>query len=164
MEVIIIKYVRKPYERDKDIRRLLCYIAGECDSKEERTRYCCGEGVSSKPEKAAEQMIRVQKSYKKAVRRNGEKACRRIYHYMVSFPPSMDDANCAKLAAMEIAGIFSGQYQVYYGIHEDTKYLHIHFAVNAVSYVDGKKWHKSKKELKEMETQMREKANAVFGC
>ena len=73
----------------------------------------------------------------------------------------MDDANCAKLAAMGIAGMFSGQYQVYYGVHEDTECLHIHFAINAVSHMDGKKWHKSRKELKEIEAQIRERAAMV---
>ena len=162
MEHIIIKPAREPYVKDEDIRNLFRYIAGECDSKKEHTRYCCGEGVSLKPEKAARQMILVQKAFKKAARKSGKRANRRIYHYMVSFPPSMDDANCAKLAAIEIASMFSGQYQVYYGVHEDTKCLHIHFAVNAVSYVDGKKWHKSRKELKEMEIQIRERAKAVL--
>lgn len=162
MELIIIKHVREPYEKDADIRKLFRYIAGECDSKEEHTRYCCGAGVSLKPKKAARQMILVQKAYKKAVRESGKRANRRIYHYVVSFPPSMDDANCAKLAAMGIAGMFSGQYQVYYGVHEDSECLHIHFAINAVSYVDGKKWHKSKEEIKEMETQMRERVEVAF--
>lgn len=60
MEDIIIKLKRAPYERDKDILQLLCYIAGECDSKKERTRYCCGTGVSSKPDEAARQMIKLQ--------------------------------------------------------------------------------------------------------
>ena len=164
MEHLIVKPAREPYEKDKDIQNLLCYIARECDSKNEHTRYYYGEGVSLEPKKAARQMILVQKAFKKATRKSGQRANRRIYHYMVSFPPSMDDANCAKLAAMEIVGMFSGQYQVYYGVHEDTKCLHIHFAINAVSYVDGKKWHKSKKELKEMETQMREQAKVVLGC
>lgn len=163
MEEITVKYIKEPYRGKQDILRLFRYIAGECDSKEERTRYRCGAGVSAKPDKAAMQMIKLQMLYKKAAQRYGGKACRRIYHYMVSFPLSMDDANCVYLAAAEIAGIFSGQYQVYYGVHEDTKNLHIHFAINAVSYVDGKKWHKSKKEMEELETRMREKARAAFG-
>lgn len=33
MENIIIKFVKEPYGRDKDIQNLFCYIAGECDSK-----------------------------------------------------------------------------------------------------------------------------------
>lgn len=163
MEDITIKYIKEPYRGNRDILRLFRYIAGECDSKEEHTRYCCGAGVSTKPDKAAMQMIKLQMLYKKATQRYGGKACRRIYHYMVSFPLSMDDANCAYLAATEIAGIFSGQYQVYYGVHEDTRNLHIHFAINAVSYVDGKKGHKSKKEMEELEAQMREKARKALG-
>ena len=58
--------------------------------------------------------------------------------------------------------IFSGQYQVYYGIHEDEAHLHIHYAINAVSYVDGKKWHKSRKEIEKLEAQMRERAKEVL--
>lgn len=162
MEDITIKYRRAPYERDKDILRLLRYIAGECDSKKERTRYCCGAGVSSKPDEAARQMIKLQKLYRKEAKRNGKKACRRIYHYVVSFPETMVDANCVKMAAMEIADIFSGQYQVYYGVHEDKQDLHIHYAINAVSYVDGKKWHKSKREIQEMEAQIREKGKTAW--
>ena len=162
MGSVIIKHVKNPYERDEDIRKLLCYIAGECDSKKERIRYCRGEGVSFEPEEAAEQMIYIQKSHKKTARKKGKRKCRRIYHYIVSFPSSVDDTNGVLLAAVGIAGIFSEEYQVYYGVHEDTKCLHIHFAINAVSYVDGKKWHKSRKELKEMETEMSERAKVVF--
>lgn len=80
----------------------------------------------------------------------------------LSFPLSMDDANCVKLVAMEIADIFSGQYQVYYGVHEDEAHLHIHYAINTVSYVDGKKWHKSRKEIERLEAQMRERAGEVL--
>lgn len=156
------KYIKEPYRGKQDILRLFRYIAGECDSKEERTRYRCGAGVSAKSDKAAMQMIKLQILYKKAAQRYGGKACRRIYHYMVSFPLSMDDANCAYLAAAEIAGIFSGQYQVYYGIHEDTKNLHIHFAINAVSYVDGRKWHMSKKGMEELEEQIKKRAEVAF--
>ncbi len=162
MEFIVIKFVDEPYGWDEDIRELCRYIAGKSKNKKVRTRYCCGEGVSINPVKAASQMIRVQKSYKKAMRRYGKKASRRIYHYVVSFPLSMDDANCVKLAAMEIADIFSDRYQVYYGVHEDEEHLHIHFAINAVSYVDGKKWHKSKRELEELEDQIRKKAQAAW--
>lgn len=162
MEDIVIKHRRAPYERDENILRLCRYIAGECDNKKEHTRYCCGKGVPLEPEKAAKRMISVQKSYKKVIKRRGKKANRRIYHYIVSFPFSMDDANCVKLAAMEIAEIFFDQYQVYYGIHEDEEHLHIHFAINAVSYVDGKKWHKSKSKLQEMEMQIRSKAKAAW--
>lgn len=162
MEDIVIKYKKASYERDEDILRLCRYIAGECDSKKEVTRYCCGAGVSTDPNKAARQMIKLQKLYRKEVQRHGKNTCRRIYHYIVSFSQSMADANSVKMAAMDIAEIFSGQYQVYYGIHEDTKDLHVHYAINAVSYVDGKKWHKNRREIQEMEMQIREKGKAAW--
>ena len=164
MEDITIILNKEPYGWDEDIRKLCRYIAGESKNKKEITRYRCGEGVSIEPEKAAQQMISVQRLYKKARRRYGKKASRRIYHYVVSFPISMADANCAKLAAKDIAEIFCGQYQVYYGVHEDKKNLHIHYAINAVSCVDGKNWHKSKRELEELEAQMRERARKVLYC
>lgn len=164
MENIAIKFVKEPYGGDKDIRKLISYIAGECDSKKEHTRYFGGMGVALEPGKAARQMISVQKSFGKAGRKRRAKTCRRIYHYIVSFPCSMDDANCAKLAAVEMMDIFSERHQVYYGVHEDTKYIHIHFAVNAVSFVDGKKWHKSRKELGELEAQIRETVKTVLEC
>lgn len=158
---VTVKLIKEPYKRDKDIKQLLLYIAGESEGKE-HTRYCRGEGVSPKPEKAVRQMITVQKFYKKAVQNFGKKESRRIYHYIVSLPACADDVNCVRIAAAGIADIFSGRHQVYYGVHEDTENLHIHFAVNAVSYMDGKKWHKNKKELEKLEIQIRERAKEVF--
>lgn len=162
MEDIVIKFIKEPYERDQDILQLFRYIAGECGSKKERARYRCGAGVSTKPDEAARQMIGMQKLYRKEAKRYEKKACRRIYHYVISFLDTRVDTNCVKLAAVEIADFFSERYQVYYGIHEDTKHLHIHYAINAVSYVDGKKWHKNKKELEEMEDWMRERAKEAL--
>lgn len=63
-----------------------------------------------------------------------------------------------------LCGQLAGLYHVYYGVHEDEENIHIHFAINAVSYVDGKKLHKNMKQLEEMETEMREIAKAVFEC
>ena len=77
----------------------------------------------------------------------------KIEHILIPNSPNLD---------MEIADIFSGQYQVYYGVHEDEAHLHIHYAINAVSYVDGKKWHKSRKEIEKLEAQMRERAKEVL--
>ena len=36
------------------------------------------------------------------------------------------------------------------------KYVHSYGAIKAVSYVDGKKWHKGKREIERLEAQMRE--------
>ncbi len=44
--------------------------------------------------------------------------------------------------------------QVFFAVHTSTKHPHIHFAFNAVSYIDGRKWHKSKKELEDFRTDL----------
>lgn len=137
VNVILVKNTHYPH--DKDIKNLMRYIAGETEEKE-KVRYCGGKGVPKKQRKAADRMIAVQKYFRKTNKR-------RVYHWIVSFPEYINDVNCIKIIAENIADIFFEKYQVYYGIHEDTDNLHIHLAVNAVSYVDGLKWHKSKKEF-----------------
>lgn len=131
------------YPKDRDIRNLLRYIAGKNGTKEE-VRYCNGKGLPKNPNKAAEGMVLIQKYFGKANKR-------RAYQFILSFREIMEDANYVKLVAERVAEIFYETHQVYYGVHEDTDNLHVHFAVNAVSYVDGKKWHHSKKDLKRIE-------------
>ena len=151
---IVIKCLDEFYPEDRDITKLCKYIAGECPKKE-KVRYCKGRGVPSEPEKAANRMIQIQKHYGKATQR-------RIYHYIVSFPEETDDVNGVVVAAERVAGNFFETNQVYYGVHEDTDDLHIHFAVNAVSYRDGKKWHSSKKEFEILKDQIRNEVDEIL--
>ena len=139
----IIKIGDQYYKKNKDIKNLLMYISGESKSKE-KVRYCGCRGLPKKPEEATERMIQIQKFYNKDNKR-------RVYQLIISFPKFMEDVNCVKIIAENIAAIIYERYQVYYGIHEDTENLHIHYAINAVSYKDGKKWHKSKSEFREMQ-------------
>lgn len=144
-KIILKEYDAKGrYPQNRDIRNLIRYIAGRNGIKEE-VRYYSGKGLPKDPDKAAEAMVKVQKYFGKANKR-------RAYQFILSFEKSMEDANYVKLVAERVAELFYETHQVYYGVHEDTDNLHVHFAVNAVSYVDGKKWHHSKKELKEIET------------
>lgn len=41
---------------------------------------------------------------------------------------------------MEIAAYYGKRYQVFFGIHGNTDHRHIHFVMNTVSYIDGKKY------------------------
>lgn len=148
---IIIKAVSEPYKRKSDMEKLMWYIAGDCPGKE-KTRYVGAEGVSLKPDKAARQMQKIQRAYKKTTGR-------RIAHYVVSFPSAVEDANAVKLAAVNIVGdIFRG-HQVYYGVHEDKDNLHIHFAINTVSYMDGRKWHLDNMEFRRLRERIIETAS-----
>lgn len=151
---IVVKCGDEFYPEDRDITKLLKYISGEC-KKKEKVRYCNGLGVPLEPQKAADRMKRIQKYYNKARQR-------RIYHFFMSFPEEIDDVNGVILAADNAAEIFYETSQVYYGVHEDTDNLHVHFAVNAVSYRDGKKWHKSKKELEMLKERIRNETDEIL--
>lgn len=131
------------YPRDSDIKNLLKYIAGK-NGKKATVRYYNGKGLPKDPGLAAKRMIIIQKYF-------GKTDKRRVYHFVLSFPETVTDVIHVRLAAENVADFFYKTHQVYYGVHEDTDNLHVHFAVNAVSYVDGKKWHHSKNELKKIE-------------
>lgn len=151
---IVIIDIGKHYPQNSDIRKLFVYIAGKNRNKQ-NVRYYGGRGVSKNPWKAAENMIKIQKYFNKDKQR-------RIYHFVVSFSEKIEDVNCIKLVAENLAEIFWEKYQVYYGVHEDTTNLHIHFAVNAVSYLDGKKWHQSKKEFEKFKHKLISKASQII--
>ncbi len=92
-------------------------------------------------------MINVQKYY-------GKNSDRRIYHMIISFKDKKN-MNIVIQAADTVAKRIFKEYQVFYAIHTSTKHLHIHFAFNAVSYIDGRKWHKNKKELADFRHEIR---------
>lgn len=154
MEQLILKIVDKFYERDCDMYQLIGYIIRNKKTLD-RVRYWNCRGVERSAEKAVSQMIAVQEFFGKANKR-------RIYHCIISFPKEVDDSNLIKLAAEDIADYIFEKYQVVYGIHEDTEHLHIHLAINAVSYRDGKKFHISNGEICELRAQIAERINKVF--
>ena len=151
---IVIRMNDEYYKEDGDIKFLLRYIAGETENKE-KTRYYNGRGLPKDCRKAAEKIIKVQKKY-------GKTKQRRLYQLFVSFPGEIDDVNYVKLVAESIANLLFDKHQVYYGVHENTDNLHIHFAINAVSYVDGRKWHQSKVEFEEMKRKIQKVAGNVY--
>jgi len=153
MGSIVVKMNKEYYQADSDIRNLLAYIAGESKNKE-KTRYYNGRGLPKDYKMATKVISKVQKKYGKANKR-------RLYQLFVSFPKEIDDANYVKLVAENIANLLFDKHQIYYGVHEDTDNLHIHFAINAVSYVDGRKWHQNKKEFEEMKKEIRKVAEDI---
>lgn len=99
--------------------------------------------MSLKYKVAAEQIMIMQE----ALRKNKN---RRIYHMVISFPTNIQNDILIIGFAKKVAALLWEEHQVYYAIHNSTDNKHIHFAINAVSYKTGKKWHKSKIELDEL--------------
>lgn len=154
MEMPTVKEVGEYYQKNSDVRNLIKYIAGDCAGKE-KVRYCNGRGLPKDSKMAADKLIWVQKYYNKDNKR-------RLYHFIVSFDETVDDPNCIKMVAEALAEKFFEKSQVYYGVHEDSDNLHIHFAVNSVSYRDGKKWHMNKREFSVFCRELKEIAYEVL--
>lgn len=148
MGSIIINLKNEHYEKEKDMKQLLCYIVAKGKNKDkEKILQSGGKGVSFKPEKAARQMQAVQRAY-------GKDFKRRMYHLVVSFPKDVREKETVINAAGDIADMLFEDHQVFYGIHISKKNWHIHYAINAVSYKTGKKWHQNKGEFDEMKHQI----------
>ena len=146
MEQLIINLVTNHYTSNKAIRNLLRYIAGKGNNEgREHIRFSSAKGLSFDYKKAASQLIIMQKAL-------GKTDDRRIYHMVISFPESFKenrDGKLIDLVASSVADVLFVDYQIFYAVHTSTDNLHIHFAFNAVSYRNGKKWHKSLKEFRE---------------
>ena len=67
---------------------------------------------------------------------------------IISFNTSTKNLLKVKAVSKAVAKIiYEEGYLVYYGIHTSTDNLHIHFAIDSVNYLSGKKWHKSRLEF-----------------
>lgn len=80
-------------------------------------------------------MIALSKKFKKYSRT-------RLHHFVVSFhPEDVYLPNMLTRVADEICSYIGQFFQIVYAVHEDTYYPHIHFVFNAVSFIDGSKFH-----------------------
>lgn len=85
----------------------------------------------------------------------GKHKGRQYYHFVLSFPPI---ENIRKEQAHAVAIQFAERCKKFWGFemllatHKDRKHIHTHFIMNSVSFVDGHKFHITKKELAQMKT------------
>ena len=155
MGKIVIRITPHTYPRNKDIEQLIAYISGHGKHHKQKVYYRNAYGVSTSYQKAPHQMIQVQKYYKKDSKR-------RMCHMIISFPKDYRfNRICAIELAESIAQQFSNEYQIFFAIHNDTDNLHIHYAINSVSFQTGKKLHTSKSELKEIKQNILSLVNAI---
>ena len=78
---------------------------------------------------------------------------RHIKHFYITF--NENDHMTPELAytlAYHICMYYSNRFQIIFSVHEEKKNLHIHFVVNSVSYIDGKKLHEGYDQLYGLES------------
>ena len=156
MDKLIIKFAKRKYKNDTAISWLCKYIAGD-GRKKQMCYYHRGSGISSKPLKASSQIIKTQQAYCKT---NG----RRCYQLIISFPKDLDDSDVVVQIAKEVADylFYSLGFQSFLGVHKAKNgagSLHIHYIINSVSYIDGKKWHMGNKQFAEFKDSVQEIVN-----
>lgn len=108
---------------------LICYIQNPL-----KTIHGYIGGIAVNPRNAAYEMQCLAAAYHKDF--GGH-----LRHMVVSFPPGeLDQADTAHEIACQLALYYGGRFQITWAVHEDTASLHIHFVMNRVSYLSGKKY------------------------
>ena len=117
--------VRNEYPDEQSLKNVIRYVLG-CALRG-------GYGID--PEMAFEQMKFVKQSFHKS---SGVQ----LKHFIISFSNrEMIDLDFSDLLALGFrVGQHLREYQLVYGIHLDSDHVHIHFAMNTVSFLDGHKF------------------------
>ena len=103
-------------------------------------------GINCSSAAARDEMLAVKKRFGKE---NGTVA----YHGYQSFAPGEATPEMAHEIGMKLAArLWGDRYQVIVATHLDTEnHLHNHFVLNTVSFVDGIKYHRTKKDYHDMQ-------------
>jgi hypothetical protein len=132
------------YQDDQAIPDVINYI-----TRPDKTPSQIIYGVHVDMQNISESMIEVSKRY-------GKYSRLRLHHYVLSFDP-VHKKNPELLAkvAVAVCDYIGRCYQIVASLHEDTLYPHVHFVFNAVSFVNGYKYHGGIGEYKELENNIR---------
>jgi hypothetical protein len=122
----VVKINKGAYENSDAVRNVCQYV---CDYRHAMLGFIGGYAVM--PDTAILEMMTIKSIYHKL---DGKQ----IHHFEVSFSPkeyiSEEDAF---ILAGQIAQYYGNRFQILYAVHDNTDNLHIHFAMNTVSYIDG---------------------------
>lgn len=128
-----LKIVQNKYDNDDAVENVIFYVY---DIKKTRGDLIGGYGVYlvNSIQDVILQFQKVKDVYQK-------NSGNRIRHFIVSFS-KIEDFSLKEIynIAMEFAAYYGKRYQVFFGIHGNTDHRHIHFVMNTVSYIDGKKY------------------------
>lgn len=103
-----------------------------CNPSKARNGYIGGFGIGAFD--IAEQMDGLAKAYGKA---EGI----RLRHMVLAFEPEEKiTPEYAFQIAYQVAWYYGREYQIMFAVHQDRPHLHIHFVMNMVSFIDGRKY------------------------
>ena len=119
----------------------------ETDSEDGAPLHRFVSGINCSPATARDEMLAVKKRFGKE---DGTVA----YHGFQSFAPGEATPELAHKIGVKLATrLWGDRYQVIVATHLDKEnHLHNHFVLNTVSFVDGIKYHRTKKDYHDMQT------------
>ena len=119
----------------------------ETSSEDGTPLHCFVSGINCSPATARDEMLAVKKRFGKE---DGTVA----YHGYQSFAPGEATPELAHEIGMKLAErLWGDRYQVIVATHLDKEnHLHNHFVLNTVSFADGIKYHRTRKDYHEMQT------------
>lgn len=130
---IDFEIINDPYLDPKSVYNITHYVTHD---KNGRLLNFCG-SPNTRITDPAGQMMYVKKYF-------GKEAGRQIRHFIVSFDRRLPYSEFELgVIGMKVCGYYSDRYQIIFGVHNNTDNLHIHFAMNTVSFIDGKMYSES---------------------
>ena len=145
----LIQRTRGTYVNDDAVENVIRYVTRTRAGEDRRNEliFFGGAGVAQEPEQMITQFKYIQRAF-----RSGANLGRKITHETFSFHQQeiqeLDLDKLMKFAYRCAFYYYSLGYQVVYAMHyNENQDYHIHFAVNAVNYRNGKKWHSSMRDL-----------------
>ncbi len=122
--------VNEPYKSIESVPHLIDYVTRD---KDRRLLSFIGV-LNGNLYHLSEEMLKIKQYFRK-------ETGKQIRHFIVSFEGNtIFNAYDAYILGFQIAAYYADRYQIVFGVHEDTDNLHIHFAFNSVSFVDGIKY------------------------
>ena len=136
----------------QELSDVICYAVNSRKTQKADNEDCAVvhrfvSGINCSPSTARDEMLAVKKRFGKE---NGTVA----YHGYQSFAPGEATPEMAHEIGMKLAArLWGDRYQVIVATHLDKEnHLHNHFVLNTVSFVDGIKYHRTKKDYHDMQT------------
>lgn len=161
---------RQEFDSYKEIDKLIRYITRtKTDGYNRKTDliYFGGRAVefSGKIEKVINQFKQVQGIYEKGF----DRWSRHCFHEIFSFNPELKQYLTKDMLIQMAKGMsdfyYEKGFQVVYAIHNpdyNENNVHIHFAVNSISFANGLKWHSGRRDWVKRQRFFREVVKSVF--
>lgn len=144
----VLKAVNVKVGKNASLKGIINYVLQPKKTEEQLTTgFCCD------VPKALEYFNETKENF-------GKTKGRQYYHFVQSFPPN---ENITAQQAHDAAVRFAEKCKKFWGFemiivtHKDRDHLHTHFVMNSVSFIDGRKFHITHKELaamKELQNQI----------